>query len=82
MSLLLVIYIFGWLAALGGNAEGWGIVIIGTIILVYILSVENKVDNYDISKVDDVKMWKDKTENNLSAFQVKENMINGKYDKK
>ena len=44
-------------------------------------SLNSKVDNYPISKVDTCKMVSDKIRNNLSDKQVQRNMVNGKYDK-
>ena len=63
----------------------------GTIILLIIIAVvwgiskadlNNKVDNYPISRVDTSKMVSDKIRNNLSDTQVQRNMVNGKYDKR
>ena len=61
--------------------------LIGIIILAAIwgfasASFNNKVDNYDISRVDTSKMVSDKVMNNLSDKQVQRNMVNGKYDKR
>ena len=61
-------------------------VFIGIIIMVVIswactTELNNRVDNYPISKVDSGKMMSDKIMNNLSDRQVQRNMVNGKYDK-
>ncbi len=59
-----------------------GIIIIAVIWGVSSASLNNKVDNYPISKVDTSKMVSDKIMNNLSDKQVQRNMVNGKYDKR
>ena len=59
-----------------------GIIIIIAIFAISNASLNNKVDNYPISKVDNSKMIADKVMNNLSDKQVQRNMVNGKYDKK
>ena len=59
-----------------------GLIIIGIIWAVSSASLNNKVDNYPISKVDTSKMISDKVRNNLSDKQVQRNMVNGKYDKR
>ena len=59
-----------------------GLIIIGIIWAVSSASLNNKVDNYPISKVDTSKMVSDKVMNNLSDKQVQRNMVNGKYDKR
>lgn len=61
--------------------------IIGLIIIAIIwgfskASLNSKVDNYPISRVDTSKMVSDKVRNNLSDTQVQRNMVNGKYDKR
>lgn len=45
-------------------------------------SLNSKVDNYPINRVDTGKMVSDKIRNNLSDAQVQRNMVNGKYDKR
>ena len=59
-----------------------GLIIIGVIWAVSKASLNNKVDNYPISRVDTSKMVSDKIRNNLSDAQVQRNMVNGKYDKR
>lgn len=59
-----------------------GIIIIAVIWGVSSVSLNSKVDNYPISKVDNSKMIADKVMNNLSDKQVQRNMVNGKYDKR
>lgn len=59
-----------------------GIIIIAVIWIAANASLNNKVDNYPISKVDTSKMISDKVMNNLSDKQVQRNMVNGKYDKR
>lgn len=59
-----------------------GLIIIGIIWAVSSASLNNKVDNYDISRVDNSKMIADKVMNNLSDRQVQRNMVNHKYDKR
>lgn len=61
--------------------------IIGIIVIIAIFAISNaslnsKVDNYPISRVDNSKMIADKVMNNLSDKQVQRNMVNGKYDKR
>lgn len=60
---------------------------IGLIILLAVwgfskASLNSKVDNYPIDRVDSSKMISDKVMNNLSDAQVQRNMVNGKYDKR
>ena len=61
-------------------------VLLVVFVIVYIkymdYKTDQKVDNYDLSKVDHHKMCKDQYMNNLSGRQVQKNMIAGKYDKK
>lgn len=59
-----------------------GLIILGVIWAISNASLNNKVDNYPISKVDTSKMLSDKVRNNLSDKQVQRNMVNGKYDKR
>lgn len=59
-----------------------GLIIIGVIWVVSKASLNSKVDNYPISRVDTSKMVSDKIRNNLSDAQVQRNMVNGKYDKR
>lgn len=58
-----------------------GLIIIGVIWAVGKISLNSRVDNYPISRVDANKMMSDKIVNNLSDTQVQRNMVNGKYDK-
>ena len=58
-----------------------GLIIIGVIWAVSKISLNSRVDNYPISRVDANKMMSDKIVNNLSDTQVQRNMVNGKYDK-
>ena len=44
-------------------------------------ALDKRVDYYDVSKIDTLKMTMDKVNNHLSATQVKMNLIQGKYDK-
>lgn len=44
--------------------------------------LEHRIDNYDYTKTDSIKMLNDKVNNNLSNAQVGRNMVNGKYDKR
>lgn len=78
MGFLFAIYIFGWLAALGGSAEGWLIVIVGTFILMAKSDTEHKVNHYDMSKVSTGKMAMDAGK---SPSEIKRNLVAGKYDK-
>lgn len=59
-----------------------GLIIIGVIWAVSKASLNRKVDNYPIDRVDSSKMISDKVRNNLSDTQVQRNMVNGKYDKR
>lgn len=60
---------------------------IGILLLVLFFALPNwstnqKLDTYDMSKVDTGKMMSDKIKNNLSDMQVRRNVVNGKYDKR
>lgn len=59
-----------------------GLIIVGVIWAVSRISLNSKVDNYPISRVDSGKMISDKVRNNLSDREVQRNMVNGKYDKR
>lgn len=59
-----------------------GLIILAVIWIAYKISLDNKVDNYPIDRVDSGKMTADKIRNNLSDTQVQRNMVNGKYDKR
>lgn len=59
-----------------------GIIIIIMVVAISNVSLNNKVNNYPIDKVDNSKMIADKVMNNLSDKQVQRNMVNGKYDKR
>lgn len=63
---------------------------IATIILIIVMIIygqlydkifDYRVDMYDITKVDSLKMTTDLINNNLSSRQVQRNLIEGKYDK-
>ena len=82
MTFLALIYIFGWLMAFAGNPGGFAIVFLGTPWLLYILYINERTNNYDHGRVDANKMAEDRRKNNLNDYQVRQNMINGKYDKK
>lgn len=43
--------------------------------------LNRQIENHDLSKVDLAKMHKDKTNNFLSIYDVKQNIIKGKYDR-
>ncbi len=43
--------------------------------------LDRQMENHDLSKVDFAKMHKDKTKNYLSMYDVKQNIIKGKYDR-
>lgn len=43
---------------------------------------DQKVDNYDLRKIDHDRMCQDQYNNKLSGNRVGQNMIAGKYDKK
>lgn len=78
MGFLVVIYIFAWLALLGGSIEALTLIIPMTIGFVYYLNRESKVDNYDMSKVSTAKMAMD---TGKSSDVIKNNLVAGKYDK-
>ena len=59
-----------------------GLIIIAVVWGISKASLNSKVDNYPISRVDTSKMVSDKIRNNLSDAQVQRNMVNGKYDKR
>ncbi len=79
MVLLVIIYIWGWLMALGGSAEGWAIVILGTIGLIGVACFDHAFNNYDSSNVSIGKMAQDAGK--CSKYQTRKNMMAGKYDK-
>lgn len=78
MGFLVVIYIFAWLALLGGSIEALALIIPMTIVFVLYLNRESKVNNYDMSKVSTAKMAMDAGK---SPDVIKNNLIAGKYDK-
>lgn len=43
--------------------------------------LNRQMESRDLSKVDLAKIYKDKTNNFLSTYDVKRNIINGKYDR-
>ena len=43
--------------------------------------LNRKMESHDLSKVDLAKLHKDKTGNFLSMYDVKQNIIRGKYDR-
>lgn len=62
----------------------------GTLILIIIIaviwginkaSVESRLDNYDISKIDNTKLTKDMI-NGVSVAERRRRCVNGYYDKK
>lgn len=59
-----------------------GLTVFAVIYFVCKSSFNNKVNNYDITRVNTSKMMADKVNNNLSNAQVQRNMINGKYNYK
>ena len=59
-----------------------GLIIFAIIWAVSSASLNKKVDEYDISRVDNSKMIADKVMNNLSDRQAQRNMVNHKYDKR
>ena len=59
-----------------------GLIIIAVVWGISKASLNSKVDNYPINRVDTSKMVSDKVRNNLSDTQVQRNMVNGKYDKR
>lgn len=67
-----------------GFVLGFGIVVLFAFISegVKPMTLNGKVDNYPIDKVDTSKMISDKVMNKLSDKQVQRNMVNGKYDKR
>lgn len=78
MGFLVVIYIFAWLALLGGSIEALGLIVPMTIGFVCYLNRESKVNNYDMSKVSTAKMAMDAGK---SSDVIKNNLVAGKYDK-
>lgn len=78
MGFLVVIYIFAWLALLGGSIEALALIIPMTIGFVCYLNRESKVDNYDMSKVSTAKMAMDAGK---SPDVIKNNLVAGNYDK-
>lgn len=43
--------------------------------------LNRQIESYDLSKVDYSKVHRDKTKKFLSAYDIKQNIINGKYDR-
>ena len=43
--------------------------------------LNRQMERHDLSKVDFAKVYKDKTSNFLSMYDVKQNIIKGKYDR-
>lgn len=78
MGFLVVVYIFAWLALLGGSIEALGLIIPMTVCFVWYLNRESKVNNYDMSKVSTGKMAMDVGK---SPDEIKNNLVAGKYDK-
>lgn len=78
MGFLVVIYIFAWLALLGGSIKALALIVPMTIGFVLYLSRESKVNNYDMSKVSTGKMAMDAGK---SPDVIKDNLVAGKYDK-
>lgn len=78
MGFLVVVYIFAWLALLGGSIEALSLIIPMTIGFVWYLNRESKVNNYDMSKVSTAKMAMDAGK---SFDVIKNNLVAGKYDK-
>lgn len=60
-------------------------IIIITIFLVgwklFMGDLSRQMERHDLSKVDFAKVYKDKTSNFLSMYDVKQNIIKGKYDR-
>lgn len=60
-------------------------IIIITIFLVgwklFMGDLNRQMERHDLSKVDFAKVYKDKTSNFLSMYDVKQNIIKGKYDR-
>lgn len=44
--------------------------------------LNRQMESRDLSKVDLAKVYKDKTGNFLSTYDIKRNIINGKYDRR
>lgn len=59
-----------------------GLIIFGIIYAILKSRLEYRVDNYPINRINTSKMLSDKVCNNLSASEVKRNMVAGKYDYK
>lgn len=59
-----------------------GLIVFAVIYYACKSSFNNKVDNYNITKVNASRMVADKVNNNLLNSQVQRDMINGKYDYK
>ena len=60
------------------------LIVIGIFIAIWAvskISVETKLDNYDMSKVDNLKMTIDK-QNGVSVSEMRRRCVNGYYDKK
>ncbi len=78
MVILVIIYIWGWLMALGGSAEGWAIVILGTIGWIGFACFDHAFNNYDSSNISIGKLSQDAGK---SKYEIRKNMMAGKYDK-
>lgn len=82
MVLVVLITICGWLGALGGSAEMFGIAAMGTGVLVMYCMRESAVNNYRSPKgIDGDRMMRDRN-NGASTGEVKNKMLRGEYDKK
>ena len=57
------------------------IIIIAVIWCINIASVDARLDNYDISKIDNTKLTKDMI-NGVSVAERRRRCVNGYYDKK
>lgn len=80
MNFFVVCYVFLWLMLLGGCIEALGAIIPMTIGLVMLIRRGFEVENYDMTKVSSDKMSVDAAKG-IPTWQIKENMIDGKYDK-
>ena len=79
MSVLVMIWVFCLLAAIGGYTPAWGFVILGVIVAIPFVSTYFKMENKNPNDIDINKMNRDVGKK--STWEIRSNYANGKYDK-
>lgn len=68
------------------RTEKMSTIIIVTLFLlgwkIFTADLNRQMESRDLSKVDFAKVYKDKTDNFLSMYDIKQNIIRGKYDRR